>query len=184
MQLNGSFWSLNSEKGKLGMGMLRKHLIVPVLALVANGIGLAPLLAEESGEYEIGEAEGPHIVELFMGNTRGETHTGYENAFSAGVSYNYLLNPTVSVGVMAEYASDPLDSWVVGAPIVFRVGEGWQLTTMPGIEREHGESEFLFRLGVGYEIEMSGYSLKPEVNADFVNGEVAFVTGVSIGFRF
>ena len=166
------------------MGISRMRLIVPFLALEATGTGWTPLLAEEAGEYEMGESEGPHIVELFLGNTRGETHTGHENAFSAGVTYHYLVNPTASVGLLAEYASDPLDSWVVGAPIVFRVGEGWQLTTMPGVEREHGESEFLFRFGVGYEIGMVGYSLKPEVNADFANGEVAIISGLSIGFRF
>ena len=166
------------------MGALRKFLIVPFLAFALSGIAVVPVLAEEFDSYEPIESEGPHIVELFLGNTRGETAAGNENAFSAGISYHYLFNPTVSVGLTAEYASDPLDSWVLGVPMIFRVGEGWQLTAMPGIEREHGDSELLFRLGVGYEIEMTGYSLKPEVNADFVDGEVAIVAGVSIGFRF
>jgi hypothetical protein len=166
------------------MDTLTRNLIAPFLILAASGMVSMPALAEENDGYESVEAEGPHIIELFLGNTRSETHNGHENAFSVGVSYHYLFNPAVSVGVLAEYASDPLDSWVLGAPIVFRVGEGWHLTAMPGVEREHGESEFLFRLGVGYEFEFTEYSLMPEVNVDFVDGEVAVVIGASIGFRF
>ena len=155
---------------------------IPVVAALV--LCPLPALAQEVGQQESEEAEGQSVVELFIGNTRAETHFGDENALSVGLSYHRLLNPTVSVGVLGEYASDPLDSWVLGVPVIFRVGKGWQFTAMPGVEREHGKSEFLFRTGIGYEFELKGYSLKPEVSADFVDGDVAIVTGLSVGFRF
>jgi len=166
------------------MRFLPKYLNVLLAIITVMAAGLVPAFAEGTKPPEPGGTESPHIVEFFLGNTRADTPTGDENALSVGTSYHYLINPTVSIGLLGEYASDPLDSWVVGAPVIFRVGEGWHLTAMPGLEREQGESEFLFRVGAGYEFELNGYSLKPEVSADFVDGDLAIVTGISIGLRF
>ena len=128
---------------------------------------------------------GPNIVEFFLGATNADHRGHNETVFSLGAQYRYAINPTVSVGVLAEYANDPLDLWVVGIPFVFNLGDtNWQLTAMPGAEIEDSHEEFLFRAGIGYEFEMTGYSLKPEINVDWVDGEAAFVGGVSIGFRF
>jgi hypothetical protein len=129
---------------------------------------------------------GPHIVELFLGTTYADHHGHREHAFSVGAQYRYALNHAVSVGVLAEYATKSLDAWVVGIPVVFNLGETrWQLTAMPGAELEGSSKEFLFRAGIGYEFEMQGgYSLKPEINVDWVDGETSIVTGVSIGWRF
>jgi hypothetical protein len=55
---------------------------------------------------------------------------------------------------------------------------------MPGVEIHHDESAFLFRAGVGYEFELKQFTLMPEVNADFVDGETNLFLGVSIGVKF
>lgn len=129
-------------------------------------------------------AEGRNIVEFFLGGTWADHRGSREGAGSVGASYRYEFTEIVSAGILAEYTFDPFDSWIVGIPVVFNLGQGWQLTAMPGVEFEGDDKEALFRLGIGYEIEMEGYTLKPEINADFVDGETAVVAGLSIGFRF
>jgi hypothetical protein len=53
------------------------------------------------------------------------------------------------------------------------------------LEHREGETEFLFRAGVAYEFELSErWAVIPEVNVDFVDGEEAFVFGLSFGFGF
>lgn len=53
---------------------------------------------------------------------------------------------------------------------------------MPGIEIEDNETSFLFRAGVAYEFELEQFTITPEFNADFVNGDVDLVFGASFGF--
>lgn len=158
------------------------------LPLVAVATFLAaPLVAETAGTVDAIEVEesGPNILEFFVGSTYADHHGAREHALTVGASYRYAFSDVVSVGVLAEYATKSLDAWVLGVPVVFNIGEGWQVTTMPGIEIEGGQEEFLFRLGFGYEFEMEGrYTLKPEINADFVDGEVSGIIGLSVGFRF
>jgi hypothetical protein len=129
--------------------------------------------------------DSPHVLEFFVGNTSADHHGERENAVSTGAQYRYQFSEVVGVGLLAEYARDPLDSWVVGVPLVIGLGgSGWQLTAMPGAEIEDGDSEPLFRAGIGYEFEMrGGYTLKPEINVDWVDGDTAIVAGISIGFR-
>ncbi|MGI9512066.1 MAG: hypothetical protein ACR2OL_04115 [Anderseniella sp.] len=55
---------------------------------------------------------------------------------------------------------------------------------MPGIEVHKDETEFLFRAGIGYEFEIDRFTILPELNADFGEGEVNLVFGASLGFKF
>jgi hypothetical protein len=111
------------------------------------------------------------------------THTEHdETAFTLAASYGYRVSPALSIGVLGEYAFDPLDLWVVGVPVRYFTGQRWVLTAMPGVEIHHSHTESLFRLGVGYEIEKEGYTVTPEVNFDWVNDEVSIVAGVMFGF--
>lgn len=132
------------------------------------------------------ESKGPHVLDVFLGTTYADHHGESEHAFSVGVQYGYEIKRGVSVGVLAEYATNSLDAWVVGLPAVVNIGETpWQVTIMPGAELVGDEQEFLFRTGLGYEFEMQGgYALKPEVNLDWVDGETSVVAGVAVGFRF
>lgn len=40
------------------------------------------------------------------------------------------------------------------------------------------------RVGTAYEFKFTGWSLAPEVNVDFVDGEVKTILGVSVGWEF
>ncbi|TMV09900.1 hypothetical protein FGK63_02175 [Ruegeria sediminis] len=158
-------------------------LLLPVVAALTHAPGQT-LADDATYGFEVAE-HGPHIIEVFLGGTHADHHGSSETVFSAGVQYRYAITHRVSFGVLAEYANEPLDAWIVGAPVVFNLGEtNWQLTAMPGVEIEDSEEEFLFRAGVGYEFELTDYTLKPEVNVDWVDGDTAIVAGVSVGFRF
>lgn len=115
----------------------------------------------------------------------GSTHTADgDDAFSIGAEYEYLLIPQLGIGVLGEYATGPIDTWIIGAPLTWHVAGGLQLVAMPAVEMEGGESRFLFRVGAGYEFELDKFTIKPEVNADFVDGEVDVVFGATFGFGF
>ena len=50
---------------------------------------------------------------------------------------------------------------------------------------EEAENEFLFRVGVGWEIDLSvRWTATPEMNLDFVDGRTTWVYGISLGARF
>ncbi len=147
-------------------------------AFVALCLTAGPAAADE-------EFQGPNIVEFFLGSTRADHRGANENALAVGAQYRYAFSEGFSFGVLGEYSRDPFDAWILGAPAVFSPGNSaWQFTAMPGIEFEGRDQKFLFRAGVGYEFEMPGYLLKPEINVDWVDGNTAIVGGLSIGFRF
>ncbi|MEM6577515.1 MAG: hypothetical protein AAF678_03415 [Pseudomonadota bacterium] len=156
-----------------------------LLAWVLPGQAIADDAAH-SDEGDHHGHHGPNIVEFFLGATFEEKNGKNETAFTTGAQYRYAINDTVSVGVLGEYAGSPLDFWVVGVPAVFNIGHsGWQFTTMPAVEFKSSKEKFLFRTGIGYEFEFEGgYSVKPEVNVDWVEGEAIVVTGVNLGLRF
>ena len=57
----------------------------------------------------------------------------------------------------------------------------------PGIEieDEDGDNNFLLRVGAAYEFEFAErWSLTPEFNVDFVDGDEVFVYGFSFGYEF
>ena len=76
-----------------------------------------------------------------------------------------------------------LTSGVSESPLFVHPHEGWRLALAPGLEHRHGDDEFLLRTGVAYEFELSErWVMIPEFNVDFVDGEEAFVFGLSFGF--
>jgi hypothetical protein len=51
-------------------------------------------------------------------------------------------------------------------------------------QAEEGENTYLTRVGTSYEFEIGEMTLAPEINFDFVDGDTAFVAGVSLGWAF
>jgi hypothetical protein len=156
---------------------------VVLLGMAAMWLGLAGGTARASDvEVPTHEAvEHRHHLELFLGNTHTEDD---EDAFSFGLGYEYRLTHFLGIGVLGEYAVKDIDAWVVGVPLAIHPGAGWRLVVMPGLELHDGDSEFLFRTGVGYEFEVDRYTIMPEFNADFVDDEVNYVFGVGLGVKF
>ncbi|MGB5215919.1 MAG: hypothetical protein WBN88_20025 [Anderseniella sp.] len=159
--------------------MKKSFLNIPAIVMLV--LGSVSAKAADLEEYSPEEIEKRHHVEVFLGNTHTEEGN---DAFSFGAQYEYRLSSLIGIGILGEYAFENIDAWVVGAPLTIHPGAGWQLVAMPGVEIEDSETKFLFRAGVGYEFELEQFSIKPEVNADFVGGDVNLVFGVSLGFGF
>jgi hypothetical protein len=70
-------------------------------------------------------------------------------------------------------------------PLFIHPYKGFRFALAPGLEHRHGDDEFLFRTGVGYEFILSErWIMMPEFNVDFVDGQEAFVFGLTLGYGF
>ncbi|MFC1822562.1 hypothetical protein ACFL9T_07630 [Thermodesulfobacteriota bacterium] len=115
----------------------------------------------------------------------GNTQDGSENGLSGGLSYEFFLGSHFGVGGAVEYAGGDFDSWVIIAPLFLHPYAGWGFWVAPGVEIEDGETNFLFRIGLGYEFELwPRWSLGPEFNADFSDGETKLVYGLTLSLKF
>ena len=149
--------------------------------LLMSTVAFGAAAAEKEGEKPDQEEASRHRVELFL----GDTHDEGEDAFSVGLAYEYRLNKLIGLGLFWEVETEDFDQWSVGVPLFLHPYRGLRFQVAPGIEHKEGDKEFLVRLGVAYEFEMGGsWSLTPEFNVDFVDGEEAAVFGVSLGYGF
>ncbi|MHC4573319.1 MAG: hypothetical protein ACYS76_04190 [Planctomycetota bacterium] len=140
---------------------------------------------QEHGEHEQARHYHINMAEIFLGGTYEDAEHGSENGFTVGFTYERRLNELLGVGGFYEYAAGDFDKWSVGAPLFIHPHEGWRFALAPGLEHRDGDDEFLFRTGVGYEFKLSErWVMIPEFNVDFVDGEEAYVFGVSFGFGF
>jgi len=144
-----------------------------------------PALPADVGQEE---HEGAHhsyhrnMIEFFLGTTYEDGAHGVEHGFSAGVAYERRLSELLGFGGFYEYAAGDFDKWSIGVPLFIHPHEGWRFVLAPGLEHREGDDEFLFRTGVAYEFELSErWVMVPEFNVDFVDGEEAFVFGLSFG---
>ena len=154
--------------------------------LVAVFLVMMPvqIRADEAERDHITEKpEHRHGVELFLGNT----HDDGENGFSIGFTYEYRLNELFGIGGLIEYAGNDFREWILAAPFILHPYEGWRFLVAPGIdiEDEDGNNNFLLRVGSAYEFEIAErWSITPEFNVDFVDGDEVFVYGFSFGYGF
>lgn len=139
------------------------------------------ILAEEVEHSEHGGAhEHRHHLALFL----GATHTDEEDEFSIGIDYEYRLKPILGVGGLIEYTGGDLETTVVAAALFIHPYDDWRLVLAPGFENEDSDNEFLFRVGVSYEFPVGKWTISPEFNVDFVDGEENLVYGLSFGWGF
>ena len=124
-----------------------------------------------------------HGVELFLGNTQDDG----ENAFSIGLTYEYRLSELFGIGGLIEYAGEDFREWILAVPFFLHPYKGWRFLVAPGIDidDEDGDNNFLFRAGAAYEFEIAErWSITPEFNVDFVDGDEVLVYGLSFGYGF
>ena len=120
-------------------------------------------------------------VELFV----GRTFDGGVRDFSLGATYERRFGEKFGVGAIAEYTDDiPGREWVFAVPFFWHVTDPWKVLIAPGVERADSKNDYLTRLGASYEFEFNGWTLAPELNFDFVEGETKTVVGVSFGWDF
>jgi len=160
---------------------------------------LTPLhtLAEEEEHGHKGKGHTHrHHVALFLGGAHGETEieqgehgesnhsTKSADAFTVGLDYEYRLSSVFGIGGLVEYAGGDLEATgVLGALFIHPVG-GLKFILAPGVEHEGGHNKFLFRTGVYYDFFFGKFSVSPNFNVDFVDGDENLVYGVSFGYGF
>jgi hypothetical protein len=120
----------------------------------------------------------PDSIELFIGGTFHD----HNSEASFGVSYERRLSESFGLGVLAEYTNDR--EWVFAVPFAWHITEPWKVMVAPGLEHGDGDNTYLTRVGTSYEFKFNGWSLAPELNFDFSDGEVKTVAGVSFGWEF
>jgi hypothetical protein len=147
-------------------------------------------------------------VAAFVGGTtlnKGGTH------FTLGGDYVRYLphHPRLGIGAFGEAIFAEHTEWAIGALLVYRVVEQLGIRVGPGLEilqeeavehptsksasaaaplAEHEtrtKAEFLFRIGVGYDLELGGVSITPTIDFDIIRGSSdAFVWGINVGTGF
>jgi hypothetical protein len=158
---------------------------VALIGIVCLAVAGPQLLAAEKTHVTHQDSVHHHLnmLEVFLGNTYEDAKHGNENGFTVGLTYERRFSELLGVGGFYEYAAGDFDKWSIGVPLFIHPYEGWRLALAPGLEHRHGEDEFLLRTGVAYEFELSErWVMIPEFNIDFVDGEEAFVFGLSFGF--
>jgi len=151
---------------------------IAILALALSLSALRTRAGEAEGEHEGGEHR--HHVGLFLGNTYLEG----ENGATVGLDYEYRLSPLFGIGATLEYAGGDHDATIGATSLYLHPLGHWRLQVGPGVEREHGENEFLIRTGISYEFEFDRWTLAPTVNVDFVDSEESWVFGLAVGHKF
>jgi hypothetical protein len=152
---------------------------VTVMAPAGRTAEHAPESHESSPHYH------PQVLELFLGDTYEDGEHGDEHGFTVGLTYEYRFAELFGTGGFVEYACGDFSAWTAGVPLFIHPYKGWRFALAPGLEYKDDEGEFLFRIGVAYEFELSErVVLMPEFNVDFVDGEELYVFGLSFGWGF
>jgi hypothetical protein len=138
-----------------------------------------------SGELESAHEHDYHrnVVGVFLGVTSEERR---ETSPTFGIEYERRLSPSFGLGVLLEHARGDLDFTIAAIPFAYHHGH-WKLYAAPGVEfsDEDYDTEFLMRVGVEYAFELGrGFEVSPQVDLDFVDGEVVTVLGLTFAYGF
>jgi len=151
-----------------------------VLFIAAISLAAANALAEEIAS-EHGSDHHKNVVGIFAGLAHGGLR---QNELAIGVEYARHIRGNFSIGAVAEYTAGDADFWVFVIPFAYNLGD-WKIYAGPGIEDGHHGKEELLRLGVERPFEMSGgWEISPQLNVDFVDGEVVWIIGALFARRF
>ncbi|MEO1045787.1 MAG: hypothetical protein AAFX04_10140 [Pseudomonadota bacterium] len=128
------------------------------------------------------ERETRHHLSLILGATTlvedGET------AITYGVDYEYELSERLGIGFVAERAEGAVDATTLLAVMDIHLQPGFVLQIGPGVEWAEGETFFIARTGLLYEIDIGDWVIAPTVSYDFSEGPDAVIYGVTVGVRF
>ena len=128
--------------------------------------------------------ENTHNFYIFGGgatSTESEDDTG----FAFGGEYEYKFNPLVGIGGLVEFTTSALDrEAVLLAPLTLHPFGGLAILAAVGAEFAESDDSFVFRLGTAYEIPLGRFTIAPEFNVDFVDGDRTYVYGLSLGLGF
>lgn len=160
--------------------MHQLRLVVLSVAVFALAFPLQVLAAEEEHEEHKESHYHDHHIGLFLGNT----HENHTDNFSVGLDYEYRFSQYVGIGVLLEYVGENFREGVGLVPLSIHPYKGFRFVVAPGIKPKKDEEKFIWRLGVGYQFPIGNWTIAPEFNLDFTEGERAYVYGVSFGYGF
>ncbi len=147
-----------------------------------------------------------HIA-IFTGLTT-ELEEDKDTHFTLGVDYvrRFTESGRLGIGVFGEAIFDKHTEWVVGIPLYFYPTNNFWLRAGPGLEiheeeekshsavqSESGMAEgsktetkakFIMRVGLGYDFEVSGFTIGPNLSVDSFRDKASLVWGVNIGKGF
>jgi len=175
------------------------------LILIAVFVITVPLFAQDN-QSEEKEVKMPitedhhhmnHLV-VFAGGTAMLEKKG--TYFSLGLDYLRILSKSRNWGAggFAEVIFAKHPEWVFGVLIYYRLLNQFFIRTGPGIEilkheeidpecnctHVKSETEFLYRVGLGYSYHSNNLILSPTIDLDLVRSASALVFGINIGFAF
>jgi len=166
---------------------LLKSYLLRISCMVAAAWILCPSAvwsAEETGHGRLPL----HRVALFGGGGV-ETESGESSraGFAFGLAYEYRFHENWGIGAAVDaLGQNTSRDAAMAVPVSFHPTEHWRLFAGPGVEFTDHSNEFLIRMGVGYEIPLTGnWTLAPEFVADFVEGgKRLFIGGLALGYEF
>jgi hypothetical protein len=140
----------------------------------------------ESREAEVWEEKCHHLAFLALGTHEYE---GNVTAATLGVDYEYRFSRLLGAGFVAEHALKDINATTILAVADLHIWRAFVIQAGPGVAivSEHEEptrTEFAFRAGVIYEIEIGRLTITPQIHYDYTTGKDGIVFGSGIGWRF
>jgi hypothetical protein len=140
----------------------------------------------ESRDAEVWEENCHHLAFLALGTYEYE---GNVTAATLGVDYEYRFSRLLGAGFVAEYAFKDIAATTILAVADLHIWRAFVIQAGPGVAivSEHEEptrTEFAFRAGVIYEIEIGRLTITPQIHYDYTTGKDGIVFGSGIGWRF
>ena len=151
----------------------------------------------------------PNHVAIFTGGTT-ELEKGKDTNFTLGIDYvrRFTESGRVGIGVFGEVIFAEHTEYLFGIPLYvyptnhfwLRAGPGVEIyedekerssdSTVPSASKTSGESyketkaDFFMRAGLGYDFEVTGFTIGPNASFDFFREKVTFVWGIALGKGF
>lgn len=113
----------------------------------------------------------------------GAASSSENTAFTIGFDYQYRFNNVFGLGFQTDYVTGEFNSFLIGPAAYLHAGN-FEFAIVPAIEFSEDELIGVFRIGVGYEIELPRLAISPTIYFDSErNLEYVIVYGVSFIFK-
>lgn len=151
----------------------------------------------------------PNHVAIFAGGTT-ELEKDKDTHFTLGIDYvrRFTESGRVGIGVFGEVIFAEHTEYLVGIPLYIYPTNHFWLRAGPGLEIYEDEKEkksnstaastsitsgdsyketnvdFFIRAGLGYDFEVTGFTIGPNASFDFFREKITFIWGIALGKGF